>query len=104
MATSHDDVLHVKPVSFIFIDGMIIIATDYKMRAYVNIKSNSQAGVVIDIYKSGEHEAVCVQGKVKVIKNGFEFKKLHNMFYQKFVWVRRITLVQSTKLFQRLVL
>ena len=89
LATSHDDVPHVKPVSFVFVDDMIIIATDYKTRAYENIKLNSRAGVVIDIYKSGEHKAICIQGKVKVIENGFEFKKLYDMFHQKFAWVRR---------------
>ena len=89
LATSHDDVPHVKPVSFVFVDGMIIIATDYKTRAYENIKSNPRVGVVIDIYRSGEHKAVCIQGKVKVIENGSEFKKLYDMFHQKFAWVRR---------------
>ncbi|QMU55042.1 MAG: pyridoxamine 5'-phosphate oxidase family protein [Nitrosopumilus sp.] len=89
LATSHDDVPHVKPVSFVFVDGMIIISTDYKTRAYENIKLNSRAGVVIDVYKSGEHKAVCIQGKVKVIETGLEFKKLYDMFHQKFAWVRR---------------
>ena len=89
LATSHDDVPHVKPVSFVFVDGMIIIATDYNTRAYENIKLNSQAGVVIDIYKSGEHKAVCIQGKVNVIENGSEFEKLFNIFYKKFAWVRK---------------
>ena len=89
LATSHDDIPHVKPVSFVFVDGMIIVATDYKTRAYENIKLNSQAGVVIDIYKSGEHKAVCIQGKVKVIENGLEFEKLFDIFYKKFTWVRK---------------
>ena len=40
IATSHNDVPHVKPVSFVFHDNMIIIATDYKTRAFRNIKFN----------------------------------------------------------------
>ena len=89
LATSHNDIPHVKPVSFVLVGGMITIATDYKTRAFENIKLNSQVGVVIDIYKSGEHKAVCIQGKTKVIENGLEFKKLYDIFYQKFAWVRR---------------
>jgi nitroimidazol reductase NimA-like FMN-containing flavoprotein (pyridoxamine 5'-phosphate oxidase superfamily) len=89
LATSHDDIPHVKPVSFVFVDGMIFVATDYETRAYENIKLNFQACVVIDIYKSGEHQAVCIQGKVKVIENGLEFKKLYDIFYKKFAWVRK---------------
>ena len=41
LATSHNDVPHVKPVSFVFVDGMIVIATDYKTRAFENINLNS---------------------------------------------------------------
>ena len=89
LATSHDDIPHVKPVSFVFVDGMIVVATDYETRAYHNINSNSKAGIVIDVYKSGGHKAVCIQGKVSVIENGLEFKKLYDIFHQKFAWVRK---------------
>ena len=53
IATSHDNIPHVKPVSFVFEDNAIIVATDNNTRAYVNIKSNSQTSIVIDVYKSG---------------------------------------------------
>ncbi len=89
LATSRNDVPHVKPVSFVLVDGMIIIATDYKTRAFENVKLNSQVGVVIDIYKSGEHKAVCIQGKTEVIENGLEFKKLYDIFLRNFAWVRK---------------
>ena len=49
IATSHDNIPHVKPVSFVFEDNAIIIATDYNTRAYTNIKSNSQTSIVIDL-------------------------------------------------------
>ncbi|MCH9657646.1 pyridoxamine 5'-phosphate oxidase family protein [archaeon] len=89
LATSHDDISHVKPVSFVFVDGTIIVATDYETRAYENIKQNSRAAVVVDIYKSGEHKAVCIQGGVRVIENGSDFKKLFAVFHEKFEWVRK---------------
>jgi nitroimidazol reductase NimA-like FMN-containing flavoprotein (pyridoxamine 5'-phosphate oxidase superfamily) len=89
LATSHDDIPHVKPVSFVFEDNAIIIATDYSTRAYANIKANAQASVVIDVYKSGDHKAICIQGKAEIIEKGSEFKKLYDIFYDKFAWVRK---------------
>jgi nitroimidazol reductase NimA-like FMN-containing flavoprotein (pyridoxamine 5'-phosphate oxidase superfamily) len=89
IATSHDDIPHVKPVSFVYQNNAIIIATDYKTRTLCNIKSNPNTSVVIDIYKSGEHKAICIQGKAVIIETGLEFKKFYNIFYKKFEWVRR---------------
>jgi nitroimidazol reductase NimA-like FMN-containing flavoprotein (pyridoxamine 5'-phosphate oxidase superfamily) len=81
IATSHDDIPHVKPVSFVHQNNTIIIATDYKTRTLNNIKLNPNTSIVIDIYKSGEHKALCIQGKIEIIENGLEFKK--------FEWVRK---------------
>jgi len=89
IATSHENIPHVKPVSFVFEDNTIIIATDYKTRTYTNIVSNPNVGIVIDIYKSGGHKAVCIQGKVDIVEKGPEFKKFYDIFHQKFDWVRR---------------
>ncbi len=89
IATSHDNIPHVKPVSFIFMDNSIIVATDYKTRTFSNIRSNSKVGIVIDIYKHGGHKAICIQGEAKTIEEGAEFKKLYDVFYEKFAWVRR---------------
>ena len=89
IATSHDNIPHVKPVSFMFLDIAIIIATDYDTRTFTNIKSNPQTSIVIDIYKSGGHKAVCIQGITKIVENGSEFKKFYDSFYEKFEWVRK---------------
>ena len=89
IATSHNDMPHVKPVSFVLIDNSIVIATDYKTRTFSNIKSNSNIGLSIDIYKSGNHKAVIIQGKCEVIEEGKEFKKFYDVFYKKFSWVRK---------------
>ena len=88
IATSHDDIPHVKPVSFVFESNAIVIATDYETRTYKNLKTNPNSSVV-DIYKSGGHKAVLIQGKTEIIENGEEFKKLFDIFYEKFEWVRR---------------
>lgn len=89
IATVHDDIPHVKPVSFIYHSNVILVATDYNTRTYLNIKSNPNTSIVIDIYKHGGHKAVCIQGKVDVIEEGLEFKAFYDLFYKKFEWVRK---------------
>jgi len=89
IATSHDNIPHVKPVSFMMIDDSIVIATDYNTRTFSNIKSNSNISLVIDIYKSGNHKAVIIQGKCEIIEKGKEFKKFYSIFYKNFSWVRK---------------
>lgn len=89
IATSHDDISHVKPVSFIFWKDLILVATDYKTRTFSNIKLNSNTSIVIDIYKSDNHKAICIQGKTEIIENGLEFREFYDIFYKKFQWVRK---------------
>ena len=89
IATSHDNIPHVKPVSFVYHNSTILVATDYNTRAFTNVKSNPHVSVVIDIYKSGEHKAVCIQGKTEIVENGSEFNKFYDIFYEKFEWVRK---------------
>ena len=89
IATSHDNIPHVKPVSFVFYNNTIVISTDYNTRTFTNIKSNPQTGIVIDIYKSGGHKAICIQGDTEIIETGMDFKRLYDIFYKKFAWVRK---------------
>jgi nitroimidazol reductase NimA-like FMN-containing flavoprotein (pyridoxamine 5'-phosphate oxidase superfamily) len=88
-ATANKTMPHVKPVSFIFADDSFYIATDYKTRTYKNVKENPNAAITVDIYKLGGHKAVLAQGKIKIIENGPEFKKIYAKFFEKFEWVRR---------------
>lgn len=88
IATSHADIPHVKPVSFIYHDKTIFIATDYQTRTFKNVKINPKVSVAIDIYESGKHKAVCIQGKVEVLEKGQEFLQTYKMFEKKFAWVR----------------
>lgn len=88
MATTNGLMPHVKPVSFIFLDDAIYVATDYSTRTYKNLKKNPRAAISVDVYKSGGHKAVLVQGNVKIIESGPEFKKIYEKFFAKFEWVR----------------
>ncbi len=88
VATSHDNIPHVKPVSYIYENETILIATDYETRMLKNLLENPKAAVSIDIYKNKGHKAVCLQGKVKIIENGKEFSRIYKKFHDKFQWVQ----------------
>ena len=70
IATCHDGIPHVAPVSYIFGHGSFFIATDYETRKYKNIKDNKTAALVVDIYSSVGNSAVCVQGTAEIIEKG----------------------------------
>lgn len=88
LATAHDSMPHVKPVSFIFLDDAFYVATDYATRTYKNAKKNPRAAISVDVYRPGGHRAVLAQGKVEIIEKGPEFKKIYEKFFEKFEWVR----------------
>jgi len=88
VATSHDNIPHVKPVSYIYEDATILIATDYDTRMYKNLVKTPKAAVSIDIYKNKGHKAVCLQGKVIIIEKGDEFSRIYKKFHERFEWVR----------------
>ena len=89
IATCHDGVPHVVPVSYIFEHGSFFIATDYETKKYDNIKHNKRVALVIDIYSSVGNTAVCMQGTAEIIEKGEEFARLYKIFHDRFEWVRR---------------
>jgi nitroimidazol reductase NimA-like FMN-containing flavoprotein (pyridoxamine 5'-phosphate oxidase superfamily) len=88
IATSHDNLPHVKPVSYIFENGKFLIATDYGTRMYENCKVNPRVALTVDVYSHGGHKAILVQGTVKIIENGKEFLRIFKKFHDKFEWVK----------------
>ena len=88
IATCHNNIPHVKPVSFVFYQNAIFVATDYETRTFLNLKKNPKAAITIDIYKTRKHKAICFQGDIKIIENGKEFELIYEIFLRKFKWVR----------------
>ena len=103
MATIGKKLPHVKPVSFVFEDGFFYIATDYKTRTYKNLEQNLVAAISIDFYSPGKHKAILSQGKIEIIEKGPEFKKIYDMFFKKFDWVRREPWTEGEAPFLKLV-
>ncbi len=88
LATSLADKPHVVPVSYILIDGLLYIATDYDTKKFRNILHNPVASMVIDVYAPRHHKGIVIFGTVKIIEGGDLFKKIYSIFYKKFDWVR----------------
>lgn len=89
IATCHDNIPHVVPVSFVFYEDSICFATDYETRKYSNLKSNNRISAVVDEYSSTENKAVCIQGRSIFIEKGGTFRALYKIFDSRFEWVRR---------------
>jgi uncharacterized protein len=86
---SPGNIPHVVPVSYIFIDNSVFFATDYNTRKYKNLKKSKNLALVIDIYESTRNRAVAIQGTGEFIERGEDFKKMYDIFYRKFEWVRQ---------------
>jgi uncharacterized protein len=89
IATCHDDVPHVVPVSYIFEDETFYIATDYETKKYENIKNNNRVALAVDVYSPENNKAICVQGTAEIIEKGEEFARIYKIFNDRFEWVRR---------------
>lgn len=89
IATSHDNIPHVTPVTYYFENGYFYIATDYDTRKYANLKKNKSVAIVVDIYLAEKHKAMIVQGTAEIIEKGADFKRLYEIFHKKFSWVRQ---------------
>ncbi len=90
IATSHKDVPHVTPVTYYFENGLFYIATDYNTQKYSNLKKNKNVAIAIDVYLAGKHKAIIIQGFAEFIEKGPEFKRLYEIFYKKFYWVKEM--------------
>lgn len=89
VATCHDDMPHVVPVSYVFEDGVFFFATDYETKKYKNIRKNKRVALTVDIYNSVNNKAVCIQGTATLVEKGNEFARLYNLFHERFEWVRQ---------------
>lgn len=88
IATSLKDVPHIAPVTYYFENGFFYFATDYDTKKYSNLKRNDKIAISVDIYSPSKHKAVVVQGSTIFIEKGPQFKKLYEIFFKKFAWVR----------------
>lgn len=86
---SPDNIPHVTPVCYIFLENSFYFATDYVTRKYKNLKQNKNVALVVDIYDSLNNKAVAIRGTAKFIERGPAFTRRYDIFYRKFDWVRQ---------------
>lgn len=67
---------------------MFYFATDYGTKKLENINANGNVALAVDVYSSVGNHAVCIQGRTRLIESGAEFKRLYDLFRNKFEWVR----------------
>ena len=89
IATCHDNIPHVAPVSYVFEGDTFYIATDYETKKYENVRENNRVALVVDIYSSVGNRAVSVQGRAEIVERGAEFARLYKIFYERFEWVKK---------------
>jgi nitroimidazol reductase NimA-like FMN-containing flavoprotein (pyridoxamine 5'-phosphate oxidase superfamily) len=59
VATIHNDIPHITPVTYIYENGTFFIATDYNTRKFKNLKVNKNIALAVDVYNSSvENKAV----------------------------------------------
>ena len=88
VATCAKNVPHIAPVTYHFEEGYFYFATDYDTDG-TRIKAvNNKIAISVDIYSPEKHKAMIVQGSTIFIEKGPEFKRLYDIFYKKFAWVR----------------
>lgn len=85
---SPENIPHVVPVCYIFLDNLFFFATDYNTKKYKNLKQNKNVALVVDIYDSPNNKAVAVGGTAEFIERGEAFTGLYDIFHRKFEWVR----------------
>ena len=88
VATCAKNVPHIAPVTYHFEEGYFYFATDYDTKKYMNLKKNNKIAISVDIYSPVKHKAVIAQGSTTFVEKGPEFKRLYDIFYKKFAWVR----------------
>jgi uncharacterized protein len=86
---SPNNIPHITPVCYVFLENSFFFATDYNTRKYKNLKQNKNASLVVDLYDSPNNKAVIIRGTSKFIERGDVFTRLYDMFHRKFEWVRQ---------------
>ena len=73
-------------VCYIYKSGKLLVATDYATRKYRNILANDRVALVVDAYRP--NRGILVQGKLKILEGGPDFRGAYALFYKKSSWVR----------------
>ncbi|MEM0454484.1 MAG: pyridoxamine 5'-phosphate oxidase family protein [Nitrososphaerota archaeon] len=77
---------HVVPICYVYLDGAFYMVTDPGTKKHRNLERNPYAALVVDVYKP--NRAVLVEGPVELLTSGEEFRRVSEVFYERFEWAR----------------
>lgn len=80
---SMDNIPHVVPVCYVFLDNLFLFATDYNTKKYRNLKNNKNVGVVVDVYNPPDNQALSISGTAEIIERGEGFKREYIRFFMR---------------------
>jgi len=82
-----DGLPHVVPVCYVHNSGAFWVATDYRTRKYRNLQENNKVALLVDV-GDASNRGILVQGRAKIFDKDPEFRKIYDVFHEKFDWVR----------------
>ncbi len=83
---SEAGVPHVVPVCHVLVGGKIYFASGSDGRKVLNIKTNPQITVTVDLYSDdwANLKGVMIQGTARLIEKGPRFRKIRSLLYRKY--------------------
>ncbi len=77
---------HVVPVCHVLVGGKIYFASGSDGRKVLNIKTNPQIAVTVDLYSDDwtNLKGVMIQGTARLIEKGPRFRKIRSLLYRKY--------------------
>lgn len=83
---SEESRIHLVPVCYTYDGKDIFIGTSLDSKKVKNLKKNSNASLLIDLYVEdwSRLKGVMIQGKAVVIEGGKEFEKAKKLLYEKY--------------------
>jgi nitroimidazol reductase NimA-like FMN-containing flavoprotein (pyridoxamine 5'-phosphate oxidase superfamily) len=87
VATAGKDGLpHVVPVCHVLADGKVYFGTEHDSQKARNLRANPHLAVLVDLYSEDWKflRGAMVQGTVRLIQRGAEFRKIRTLLYKKY--------------------
>jgi len=81
-----DGMPHVVPVCHVLADGKVYFATDHESMKLKNLRRNPRLALAADLYSEDwpRLAGVLLQGAVRVVSRGSEFRKIRALLYKKY--------------------
>jgi nitroimidazol reductase NimA-like FMN-containing flavoprotein (pyridoxamine 5'-phosphate oxidase superfamily) len=78
---------HLVPVCHVLADGKLYFGSGSDARKVMNVKTNSQVAVTVDLYSDdwSQLKGVMLRGSARLVRRGREFQRVRAMLYAKYL-------------------